>query len=491
MTDTSERPPAPARPALCIDLDGSLVRTDTLHEAFATLLATQPLQALMALRRLPAGRAALKAAVTVSMPADADTLPYREEVLDLVRSVRQAHPEQPVALVTAAHRTTAEAVARALPGHFTEIHASDGTHNLKGAEKARRLVERFGRRGFEYVGDAEADLPVWQEAQRAFLVEPTKRILERLSRQGVDSVVLVPRRSLLERLRAWLAALRPRQWLKNGLIFLAPMAAFALGSEENWLRLAAAFTAFCFLASAVYLINDVADISADRSHPLKRRRPLADGRLSPLAALAVAFGLAAAGLLLFASMSVWLAGLGLVYLVLCLIYNARLKHRRWWDVAALTAFYNLRVLAGAWTLLLPVTPWLIAFTTASFASLGALKRALELALRERRQAGSARARGYGTADLPKIRRLGIASGLTAAAALALYALTSAADMGYRQPAWLLAMSTLVAVAFLRIWWRASPTHHAAEQDDPIRHLMRDPLVWLLVGAGALMLMLAR
>ncbi len=494
-TSTSNATASDRAIPLCVDLDGTLITGDTLHEAFATLLVTRPIAAIRALWALRRGRAAFKAAVAQDAPLDDHRFNLRPEILTLIDTARADVPPRTIVLATAAHETHAKAAAAQLDGRVDEIIATDGRSNLKGETKAQALVRRYGLRGFDYVGDAAADLPVWRSARRAYAVGVDQSTREALMEAVPDAVVLGEGPSAHSvapgGLRSLLRALRPRQWAKNLLILLAPLGAFVLSDPGVLMRLVWAFVAFSSLASAVYLTNDVADIASDRSHPTKRRRPIAAGELPPLRALAVAAVLAFAGLSIFALLSPALLLLGLGYLLTCLIYNARLKQLRWWDIGVLAVLYNARVVAGAWAAGVAISGWLVAFATASFLSLAALKRALELGVRRLREGYGAKARSYSQADRRTISIVGAACGQIAALMLAAYAVMHAPEAGYRASPWLFMLALAASLAFARIWWTAAPSRHPADQDDPIRHVLQDPVAWLCIGLGALALMLAR
>src|SRR5262245_14773540 len=153
-----------------------------------------------------------------------------------------------------------------------------------------------------------------------------------------------PRRSLLE---AALVALRPRQWLKNLLLFAGIVFAAELGDATRWLQATAAFVAYCACSSAAYLVNDLRDVEADRLHPVKQRRPIARGELPARTALVLAAVLAliAAGIA---------AGLGPASLA-CLAafaglqaaYTLRLKHVVLVDVCVIAVLFVIRAAAGA------------------------------------------------------------------------------------------------------------------------------------------------
>ncbi len=187
----------------------------------------------------------------------------------------------------------------------------------------------------------------------------------------------------METARSLLQAMRPKQWVKNGLLFAALFfdRKFHPKYLSDVLVTLGGFAVFCMLASAVYLLNDLRDIEADRQHPRKRLRPLASGRLSPHTARL------AAGLLpLIALPAAWTLDsdrtffvIALLYLLGNLAYSTWLKHIPLLDVLLLSGFYVLRV--GAGVSLITVTrfsPWLYLFTTFLALYLGLGKRRAEL-----------------------------------------------------------------------------------------------------------------
>ncbi|MBI4497783.1 MAG: decaprenyl-phosphate phosphoribosyltransferase [Chloroflexi bacterium] len=191
---------------------------------------------------------------------------------------------------------------------------------------------------------------------------------------------------------AWalLQAMRPRQWTKNGTIFLALLfsvnqywSPFDLVQATQLLVLTgAAFLVFCMLSSGEYLINDLADIDQDRLHPAKRLRPLASGRLRASVALAAAVVLLVGGIGLAFVLQ---RGFGIVatgYAVLMLAYTAVLKHTVILDVFTLAAGFVLRVVAGAVVIAVPISPWLYLCTVLGALFLGLAKRRHELTLLE-------------------------------------------------------------------------------------------------------------
>lgn len=176
----------------------------------------------------------------------------------------------------------------------------------------------------------------------------------------------------------FLRALRPHQWTKNLLVFAALLFSKHLFEPEPFLRACLAFVAFCCLASAVYLGNDIADRERDRLHPKKRDRPLAKGDLSVRTAAMGALVLVLLALTVSFSLDVRLGACASFYLALNLAYSYGLKHVVILDVLAISLGFVLRALAGGYAVDVPVTEWLLVLTLLLALFLALAKRRHEL-----------------------------------------------------------------------------------------------------------------
>ncbi|GIX15424.1 MAG: prenyltransferase [Paracoccaceae bacterium] len=461
-------------PVLAVDLDGTLLRTDLLHETLLAGLASRPRATLAALTALRRGRAALKAALA-AMPVDPAGLPLNQAVVAHVRAARAAGMR--TVLVSASDARLVRAVAERT-GLFDEAHGSEPGRNLKGAAKAAFLARRFGEGGFAYVGDSRADLPVWARAAEAVTVgagpglrraaaaaAPAVRHLEPAGRLGIGG--------------AHLRALRPHQWLKNLLVFLPALAAHA-ADPALWLGALMAFIAFGLTASSVYVLNDLLDLGPDRAHPRKRHRPFAAGAVPIAHGMVMAPGLLAGGVVvaLIGTPPLFLAVLG-GYYALTLAYSLLLKRRLVIDICALAGLYTLRVMGGAAATGVALSPWMLAFSGFLFLALAAVKRQAELvdgiASGRERAAG----RAYMAGDLPIVTMMALAAGYAAVLVLALYIASPEVRMLYGQPA------LLWGVAPVMVYWISRMVmiaHRGRMTDDPIVFALRDP-VSLACGAA--------
>jgi 4-hydroxybenzoate polyprenyltransferase len=177
-----------------------------------------------------------------------------------------------------------------------------------------------------------------------------------------------------------LVSIRPSQWTKNLFVFFGLIFGQRLLDPHSVAQACAAFAIFCVLSGVVYLINDVADRQADRLHPLKRRRPIASGEVSPAAAITTAVVLTVAAL-----GSAWMLGpsfaaVAVAYVVLQMLYSGPLKHVVIIDVLTIAIGFVLRAVAGAVAIDVPISHWLLILTVLLALFLALSKRRHELVL---------------------------------------------------------------------------------------------------------------
>lgn len=259
---------------LCVDLDGTLIQTDSLWESCLRLVSQQPLMILLLPFWLFLGKAGFKQKVSFHVELAPSSLPFNTGLLKYL--TQQRLHNRHLVLVTAANKKIAEAIASHL-NIFDEILASDENHNLSGKNKANVLTEKFGEKGFVYAANANIDLKVWQHAAAAIVVNASESLCAK-AKKLTNIEETFPTETGLS-FKVILKAMRIHQWAKNMLIFTA------LILSHNWFNADAiksilfAFFAFGFAASSIYLINDLIDLEADRNHRTKKYRPLAAGTL--------------------------------------------------------------------------------------------------------------------------------------------------------------------------------------------------------------------
>lgn len=453
-----------AQTPLVVDLDGSLIRTDLLVESLLSFVRKNPLKFLSPLLWLIDGKANLKRRLAEATSIDATTLPYNDEILELIKQERNA--ERTVVLATASHEILANKVANHL-GLFDTVLATSGETNLSAKRKRDVLVERYGVRGFDYVGNSYDDLPVWKACGEAVLVNPSSR-LETLCIAETKKVV----RTIAPTMRAWLKAMRLHQWAKNLLLFVPLVASHRLLEAELWIDGLLAFFVFGMCASATYLMNDLLDLADDRLNRSKKFRSIPDGRVPIVKAVIIVPVLM---LLAFLASAVFLPfGFLMALAAYCLLtvaYSMTLKRRMMVDVITLSLLFTIRVIAGVYALDLELTFWILAFSMFMFLSLALVKRYSELLdAHNQGSLGKTPGRGYYPSDLPMIASLGASAGVMSVLVLAMYTQQESIFALYSKPEiiWLTCPMLLFWIG--RVWML---THRGEMNEDPVYFAVTD------------------
>lgn len=466
---------------LCVDLDGTLILTDSLWETLLRLLASKPWMAFIIPFWLLRGKAGFKQRLSEYQPLDTASLPYNAALLKYL--TQQRLQNRHIVLVTAANHGIADAIAAHL-NIFDEVLASDAQHNLSGHNKGRRLSEKFGEKGFVYAANAPVDLHVWQHAAAAVLVNTSPSLSEK-AEQLFNIEKILPAENTAT-IRTWLRAIRVHQWAKNILIFAPLLLAHAWHDPELLLIALMAFFAFSFSASAIYLFNDLMDLEADRAHASKRHRPLAAGTLSiPQGIALIPVLLLAAFVLAFFINTTFITVL-LLYLVLTTAYSLFLKPLALLDVLTLTGLYTMRIIAGAIATGVELSYWLVAFSLFIFLSLALIKRYSELQNLLQQKDGKSTARGYHVDDLSAVSLFGISSGFISIMVLVLYIHDLQADSLYSNPDWLWLVSVSILFWIMHMWLLAL---RGKMNEDPILFAIHDRpsyVVALLTALGILL-----
>lgn len=472
-------------PPLVVDLDGTLILSDMLHESALHALRERPIALLSIPRWLLAGKAVLKRQLALGFDVVPQALPYNAAVMAWLQAQHDAGRK--LVLCTASDASIARAIAKHL-GIFSEVLASDGTLNLAGANKARALEARYGAQGFDYAGNSRADLAVWRSARHAIVVGATGAV-ERLARAAravceVERVIASPAASL----KVWMKVLRPHQWLKNLLLFVPMTAAHQLLHPAVWWHLLLAFVSFSLCASAVYVVNDLTDLDNDRLHPRKRLRAFASGALPAWAGVALVPPLLIASTALaFVVGPAFVPWLVLYFIITC-AYSWGLKRLTLIDCLTLAVLYTLRVVAGTAAAGLAYSFWLLAFSVFLFMSLAFVKRYAEMTLHPPGEGDKVRGRGYVAQDAPLVQIMGIAAGYASVLVLALYLNSEAILKLYRAPEWV--WGTVLVMLFW-VSWTWLQAHHGRMHDDPIVFAVKDRVSLAAAGLFGLFLLMGK
>ena len=458
-----------------IDVEGALLETDLLWEGLAHLAFARPSGLVRALGGGSWRRAALDSRIRRLADLDLERLPLNAGVEELIRRARRA--DRRVLLLSRVLGERAETLVRRV-GADGLVEVEDDS-----AADAESFLARIRARtgSFDFVGGDGWGIPLCSAARRVHLVEPDESLRASAREAGADaSVVSNGRRPIASPL---LRALRPHQWVKNGLLLLPILAAHLRWDLALLADVVTGLASFSLLASAVYIANDLADLRYDRRHPSKRHRPLAAGDLSIPAGAAAMVVLAATSALLALRLPDAFAAALAAYLVVNVGYSWGLKRLLVLDVILLAALYTVRVVAGAALAQIELTSWFLAFSVFLFLSLALLKRVVEL------RAGGTEAsagRSYRTSDLPVLQAAGPSAGVMSALVYCLY-ITGPVRGLYDDPELLWLGLPVLLYWIVRVWILAL---RGEVDEDPVVFVAGDPGSYLSMAAFLLVVFAA-
>ena len=405
-TDTINRP-------LCVDLDGTLLRTDTLHEHLLTTFSHAKLQTILSLKYLFAGKAKFKAELAKISDFSADHLPVNQRVADFIS---QQPSDREKILVTGATSDIASAVAEST-GLFTSVIASDDETNLTGDNKRKMLVDQFGEKGFDYIGNDYVDWPVFESANKAYLISENEKLIADTKTNYDHVTTMVQNKG---KITDWLKLLRVHHWAKNLLVFIPLLLEHQIFDSYSFFQSVLCFIAFSLLASMTYILNDLHDIQADRQNAFKSNRPLASGAIPIAAGVKMAALLALAFLLLLFFLPPLLIGVLVFYLITTISYTVLIKQILFLDVVTLAALQTMRIIAGIVAIDAQWSFWVLSFSMFLFLSLALAKRVAELKNLKKENRTESVGRGYAVDDVSILMPAGVSAGNISVLIVAFY-----------------------------------------------------------------------
>ena len=464
---------------LVVDLDGTLTPSNSLVELVLQLARRDPVKLVsLVWVLLTSGRLAFKCAVSDCIEAQVDHWPWNPKVLDKIEAARLR--ADTIVLMTASDQRVASRVADYLGG-FDAVFGSTPECNLKGIEKARLIATTYADAKVTYIGDSNADRPVWEAVDTAIGVGIDPRQVGNIAGQSEELPKVRGQRSVVWSI---LKALRPHQWVKNVLLFV-PLVLAQVTAPSVYLLVCLGWIAFSFVASAVYLFNDLMDLADDRAHPRKRNRPLASGYMPIEWGVIGVVALVTIGLGLAWILDAFFALMLLGYLGLTTLYSLKLKRVAWVDVVTLSGLYTWRLLSGAVLAGVLISPWLFVFSLMCFLSLAGMKRITELLDRIERGSDATYGRDYAVEDW---RSMAWLSGIALLSALVTFVLylqvPTTADL-YPNIHALWWVVPVLSLWLGRMFWS---TLSGRMHDDPIVYAAMDPLSWVS-GLCVMVLML--
>ena len=473
---------SPDRP-LCVDCDGTMIACDLLHESLVKAILRNPLLIFQVLLWLIQGRCVLKSNIAEIIQIDPNILPYRNDVISFLQSRKKMGIS--LILVTA----TSESYARQVAAHFgifDDIFSSNERINLKGENKKNLLIELFGYKGFDYIGDADADLPVWASANSAIVVGRNAQFLSKVKKVNSNACSLSYNHFNFIK---WFKIIRIHQWAKNIIIFLPLLTSHQILNIAHLLDSLAAFVSLSLVASATYVMNDLFDLDHDRAHKTKKLRPLASGAVGIPGSVGLALVLLVAGVSIAAFLPAvfWLC-LAL-YVAVTLSYSFCLKKIAIIDAIVLAGLYTLRLLIGHAATGVPVSVWLLAFSIFLFFSLALVKRFVEIGdLKElSSNSGAIQGRGYCANDYWLVGALGVSCAVLSVLVLILYVNSPEVRILYSSPILLMLLAPIFLYWIGRVWLLAA---RGRMNEDPVLFALRDKASYAIGLATLVVIFLA-
>lgn len=465
---------------LAVDLDGTLIAGDLLWETLFALIKKYPLCLfLIPIYLLRGGKAHLKNEIARRISIQPELLPYNSEFLAYLKE--QKASGRILVLATASSRVYAEAISAHL-GLFDHVIASSETENLRSKTKRDRLVALYGEAGFDYAGNSRDDIAVFDAARQSIVVAPDKAAREWQRQHGGQVFETTP-----FRFKTIIKMLRCHQWLKNVLIAVPLILAHDFFDWRQLFAVALAMLAFSATASAIYILNDLFDLEADRAHYKKKNRPFAAGLISVptgLVSMAVLLGIAAFTCLFLPPL---FAVVMVVYLIATTAYSIAVKRMLLIDILMLAGLYTMRLIAGATATGTEASFWLLAFSGFFFLSLALVKRYVELANTDAPVGERVAGRGYRPEDLPMVMQAGVSSAFAATLVLALYIDSVAVRELYHEPMMIWPLVPVVLYINLRLWVLAA---RGQMDEDPVVFIIQDWRSQIMVGMSFLLLSIA-
>jgi 4-hydroxybenzoate polyprenyltransferase len=465
---------------LAVDLDGTLIAGDLLWETLFTLIKKYPVCLfLIPVWLMRGGKVRLKNEIASRVAINPVLLPYRAEFLDYLR--KEKADGRKLVLATASSYQYADAIAAHL-GLFDHVIASSEHENMRSIAKRDALVSLYGEAGFDYAGNSRDDIAVFEAARQSVIVAPDRAAKNWQKQHGGQVFEATP-----FHFKTIIKMLRCHQWLKNVLIAVPLVLAHDVLNIGLLILVALAMAAFSFTASAIYILNDLFDLEADRAHARKKNRPFAAGEISvPKGLCAMVLLLGIAGLIctllppLFAVVMV-------VYLISTTAYSISVKRMLLIDILMLAGLYTMRLIAGAAATGTEASFWLLAFSGFFFLSLALVKRYVELANTDAPIGERVAGRGYRPEDLPMVMQAGISSAFAATLVLALYIDSGAVRQLYDHPWMIWPLAPVVLYINLRLWVLAA---RGEMEEDPVVFIIQDWRSQIMVGLSLALLTVA-
>lgn len=457
---------------LIIDLDNSLITSDTLVDSISQCLSKNILNIFWLFFWIASGKAFLKYKLTQYFPIKAKELSFRKEVLDLINESKKKGKK--IYLCSGSNEKQVKLIYEYL-GLFDGYFGSNLENNLTGNKKKVFLEKEFGYKNFDYLGDSSVDIPIWKSSHKAYLVNVSKKVKYQLLRNKIDFDELIHSINFSSQLKNYLKVIRVYQWVKNLLIFV-PIFLAQEFTENNFVNAIIAFICFSMVSSFVYVMNDFLDIQNDRQHPSKKDRPIALGVINPFPLMII---ISIMLMVILSIASVFLDNLFLIillfYILVNLFYSSFIKRLYFLDVLTLSSFYTLRLISGGVINDISLSPWLIFFSIFFFLYLALIKRIgeiINLAAEDKAVYG----RSYEEDAIKRTKYITVFSSMFSLVLLMMYFFSDKALTLYDNIYILILICPLLIIWKIRLYKAATNNQM---HDDPIIFIVKDKLSWII------------
>ena len=460
---------------LFVDLDGTLIKSDLLFECLVPIIKNYFYAIFLAPFWLLKGKAYLKDKFSDLVSINPEILPYNNNVLEYIRKEKENGSK--IILATASNIKLAKSISDYL-GIFDDVIASSKEENLKGKNKLNKIKLYIKNNNinkeFSYIGDSEADVKIFNETNIPIVVG-NKNVFNKIKSKN-DKTTFVDGENDFS-LKKFFKMIRTYQWVKNFLIFLPLILAHKFLDVNLLLKALVAFFSFSFLASSVYIINDIMDVESDRIHPSKKNRPIASGAVKISSALKVAFILMPLSFIISIFLGKEFLFVLLTYFITTSCYSFYLKKIMLVDILILSLLYTVRMVAGGVALNIYLSPWLFMFSMFFFFSLACAKRYSELYAVRNNLQDEIKGRGYQAQDLEQIQIFGSSSGYIAILIFALYIQSDISMKLYKTPAFFWALCPIMLYWISRVWLLS---HRGQMTQDPIIFALKDKVSYVVL-----------
>jgi len=448
---------------LLVRNEGVLVETDLLWESFYLLLKRNPFVLIWLPYWLFRGTAFTAQQIMDRVMPSVEYLPYNRQLIGYLQEQHRNGRE--LVLVTSLSKEYAQRISCHL-GFFKSVLSREELLSTVDPKKSKNDLPDSAPVDFVYVCREVEDINLCGNGN-VVLVNPDQSTLYTIRNQcNIEQVIVSSKGGLFK----YIQAIRVHQWLKNLLVFVPLITAHQIDDPILVLRTILAFFAFSLCASGVYLLNDLIDISDDRKHQKKCKRPFAAATISvktgtlliPVFTLS-AFGF---GLVLGTPFLYILAG----YLATTIFYSIWLKKLALVDVITLAFLYTTRIFAGGSAVSIMPSFWLLSFSMFIFFSLALTKRGSELLHAHDLERTKLDGRGYVIDDIKIVYDFGVASGYMSVLVLALYINSDSVRLLYGRPQVIWLMCPMLLYWISRVWLITS---RGQMHDDPLIFTVQD------------------